>query len=152
MKSCSLCGNNFPELISAIVEGSMLEICEDCSKFGNVIEVKQPEIQEERRRTIQIQEPEELELIIKDFPNKIKEARELMGLKQEEIAKKIAEKESVIQQLESGHLEPPLAIVRKLESLFHIRLMYNYKENRTKTLDLSDPSVTIGDLVKKKDD
>ena len=92
MKSCSLCGNNFPELISAIVEGSMLEICEDCSKFGNVIEVKQPEIQEERRRTIQIQEPEELELIIKDFPNKIKEARELMGLKQEEIAKKNSRK------------------------------------------------------------
>jgi len=152
MKSCSLCGKRFPELLNAIVEGSMLSVCEDCSKFGNVIEVKKPEIQEERRRIIKIEEPKELELVVKDFPNKIKEARELMGLKQEEVAKKIAEKESVVHKLESGHLTPSLNLVRKLENLFHIRLIYNYKEHRTKTLDLNDPSITIGDLVKKKDE
>ena len=119
MQACNLCGKKFPKLVNAIVEGSMLFVCEDCSKFGNVIEIKQPEIQEERiTKTLKIEQPEEIEMVVSDFSNKIKEARELMGLKQEEIAKKIAEKESIIHQLESGHIKPTLDLVKKFENEF----------------------------------
>ncbi len=153
MQSCELCGRKFPTLINAIVEGSMLSVCEDCSKFDNVITIKQPEIQEERQeRTIKIEKPEDTEIIIPDFHNKIKEARDLIGFTQEEVAKKLAEKESLIQNLESGHLKPSLDLVKKFENFFHIKLTYKYQEQRIKTLSLNDPKVTIGDLIKKKDE
>ena len=52
--SCELCGRN-NELVQAVVEGSMLNICKECSKFGNVIAVRKtrPIIQSKIKKIIE---------------------------------------------------------------------------------------------------
>ena len=75
-----------------------------------------------------------------------------MGLKQKELAKMLAEKESVIHKLESGNIEPSLNLARKLERQLRIKIIeqhelgkednHKYKSKRT--------VLTIGDLISVK--
>ena len=104
MVGCEICGKNLENLEKAIVEGVMMNVCSGCAKFGKVIPVRKPLI--EPRRVIPVQTKEVMEEIVTDYAELIKKGRERKGLKQEELAKDIAEKESVISKVESGSLKP----------------------------------------------
>ena len=47
MANCDLCGKK-TELISALVEGTMLSVCSTCSKFGNVVQLNKEKINKPR--------------------------------------------------------------------------------------------------------
>ena len=100
---CEMCGREC-EPVNAIVEGTMLKVCSRCSKFGNVIEVRKPEMKEEISRKVSISRVENVESVVDGYPSIIRKAREKRNLKQEEVAKQIAEKESVIHKVETGSL------------------------------------------------
>lgn len=146
---CEMCGRE-GELVEAIVEGTMLNVCKNCAKFGNVIEVKKPIIKEEVRRVVPVSQIEEMESVIDDYSSKIKQAREKLGLKQGELAKQIAEKESVIHKVETGGLKPNLRLAKKLEQFLKIKLIEKYIEEKKKILDFRDSDLTIGDLLRIK--
>lgn len=151
--NCDLCGRN-DKLIGAIVEGSMLSVCQTCSKFGHVVPITKPTTVEERPTIIK-REPEEIEIVMEDYAEKIKQAREESQLKQEELAQKIGEKESIIQKIESKHITPSIDLARKLEKFFQVKLIEKYEEkSEKKELNISDKTLTIGDLIKirKKDE
>jgi|SRR3989344_3539404 len=145
---CDLCGRH-DRLTEAIIEGSMLSVCGNCAGFGKIVAIpKNKEVRDVPRRKIAIER--ETEIIVANYSKLVKEAREKLGLKHEELAKNIAEKESVIHRLESGLLQPPIDLARKLEQALKIRLVAVYKEAKEKAIDLSDSSLTIGDLLKMK--
>jgi len=146
---CEMCGRS-GEVIGAIVEGTMLKVCSSCSKFGNVIEVKKPEIKEEVSRIVPIRHVETVEMIVEDYFSLVKKAREKRDLKQEEVAKQIAEKESVVQKVESGSLKPSLKLAKKFEQFFKIKLIESYTEEKKKNLDFKSSDLTIGDLLRMK--
>ena len=119
LKQCELCGKR-GNLIEIIVEGSLLPVCRNCAKFGKSVYVEKKEIispQIPRRILVQ----EDLEMITKDYPKIIRIAREKLGLKQKGLAEKIAEKESIIHQLESGNFKPAIILARKLEKFLNIK-------------------------------
>jgi len=151
-KTCELCGRLTDNLTEAIVEGAMLSICNNCVKFGNVIPIKKPAKEQilPRKNIIIEKEPEEFEIIVSGYSQKVKQARENLSLKQEELAQKIAEKVSVIHKIESGHLRPSLALAKKLENFLNIKLIEKYKEEKTETINFKDSNLTIGDLLKHK--
>ncbi len=150
-KVCELCGKFNDNLIEAIVEGAVVSVCKSCSNFGHVILIEKPINQEIPKRKIVIEkEPEEFEIIVNNYAQEVKQAREKLDLKQEELAQKIAEKISVIHKIESGHLKPSLALAKKLEHFLNIKLIEKYKEEKTKTVDFTNSSLTIGDLIKFK--
>lgn len=149
MSGCEICGKKFDNLEKAIVEGVMMGVCHDCSKFGKVISVRKPLI--EPKRVIPIQTKEYTEDIVTDYADVIKKARERKGLKQEEVAKNVAEKESVIQKVENGSLKPSFVLARKLEQFFGIKLIEIEENKKQINLNLKDNSLTIGDLLKIKD-
>ena len=131
------------------LEGSVLSVCKSCSKYGKIIEIKKSKpAQEPPKKIIRIEEP--IEVIVPDFSLKIKNARESLKLKQEELAKKISKKASVIHKLESGHLTPSISLAKKLESFLNIKLIEQYEEEK-KEINLKDEDLTIGDLIKIKD-
>ena len=100
MVQCEMCGSNSEELVDALVEGVMLTVCENCARYGKVIRVKPKEIKEIKKEKIEKKSEEEIiEIIVPDYATKIMNAREKLNLKQEELAKDIAEKESVIPHL-----------------------------------------------------
>jgi len=142
-----MCGKR-EGLKDAIVEGIVLKVCDGCSKFGNVIIVEKPVIREERSV---VGKREINEDIVEDYSLKLKRARESLDLKQEDVAKKINEKESVIHSLEIGKLKPSLDLARKLERFFKINLVEEVEEEKKEmNIDFKDGDVTIGDLLKKK--
>ena len=144
-----MCGREGAD-IRAIVEGTVLNVCKTCAKFGNVIEIKKPVVNEEVRRVIPIKQVEIVDRIVDNYASIVKKEREKSGLKQEEVAKQIAEKESVIHKIETGNLKPSLKLAKKLEQFFKIKLIEEYKEEKSKVLDLKDSDLTIGDLLRIK--
>ena len=97
-----------------------------------------------------IEEPEEVEVITKDYSSRIKNTREKLGIKQEDLARKINEKESLIHKIESGRIKPNMAVAKKLESALKIRLVETYIENAERKVNMRDENLTIGDLINVK--
>lgn len=158
---CDMCSS--PEKTYKIeVEGSILNVCERCVSFGKVIGKVRQELPEKKKRKIEKavermaeekakKETESVQLIVDNYSKIIKSAREKTGLKQEELAKKIAEKESVIHKLESGIMKPDIPLARKLEKFLRISLIESVEvsddvdEKRS-----SSEGLTLGDLIKIK--
>ena len=149
MASCEICGKKFENLTKAIVEGVMVEVCSECSKYGKVVSVRKPLI--EPRRVISVKTQTVYEDITEGYAYLVKNAREKKGLKQEELAKNIAEKESVIQKIESNSMKPTVQLAKKLEQFLGISLMEEIEEKKDVNLNLKDSGLTIGDLIKLKD-
>lgn len=124
---CDLCGRNTDNLLDAIIEGTSVQVCLNCSKYGKVITLNPDAIVE--KHIEREQEFSNQNLIVEDYNIRIKKAREKKGLKQEDVARAIAEKESVIHQLETGTLKPSLKLAKKLSVFLDITLTNkeNYK-------------------------
>ncbi len=144
---CELCGKQ-DELANAVVEGSIIKVCRQCSRYGHVIPLEKPLqlIKEEKKREAKLEIPEEI--IAEDYGSLIKSAREKLRLTQEELALRLAEKESIIHKLESYYLEPSIELARKLEKFLGIKLIYMMNEDMpVKKVNFKDDSMTIGDIL-----
>ena len=148
---CELCGREVEEFVSAIIEGSTLQVCSNCSKFGQIVERK-GKINVKPIKQVKRSELDDIEFIVPEYFALIKEAREKKGLTQEELAKNINERESLINQVESGHMKPDLNLALKIGKYFEIRLVEKYVEADVKELqiDFKNKNLTIGDLIKFK--
>ena len=161
MASCEMCGYIGENMHRAIVEGTMLLLCDKCVRFGEVVQMKKvPNDLVDRRleyyRTHRFGSadlPPELnqeEIIVKDYAFRVKRAREKLGKTQEELALDLAERSSVLQKIESGHQEPSLKLARKLEQYFKIQLVQKAEKNED--VDVSEfqttsAGFTIGDVI-----
>ena len=86
-----------------------------------------------------------------DFAKKIRKKREQLGMKQEEFAKKIAERESVVHKLETGEFTPSLKLAIKLEKRLNLKLIEELEEEKQKIkLGTESAELTIGDMLKLK--
>ena len=148
-----MCGSS-GKLYKALVEGAELNLCRECSKFGKVIgTVKQNEDKKLTTKASINKEPQKeiTQIIVSDYAEKIKKKRESLSLKQEEFAKKINEKGSLIQKIESGHFEPSIELAKKIQSFLKIKLVEGYEEKHGKQIKSKTDSFTIGDFIKVKE-
>lgn len=146
-----MCGAE-TKLFYAIVEGTKLSVCKHCGKFGKIISPVKTEKIAEKKEEFFVEKPKKeiIQVITKDFAAKIKKKREQMGLRQEDFAKKISEKESLIHNIESGKFEPSIELARKLEKFLHIKLVEEYEEEHKPQISQKSESMTIGDMIKVK--
>ncbi len=148
--NCELCGKN-SELYEVMIEGTKLDVCEACSKFGSVIAKKNVEDKIEKQAARPLHIPSEKEMVVENYAEIIKTARESRKLTQEDLARAIAEKESIIHKIESSHMAPQIKTAKKLEQYLKIRLITDYVEEGTGIkLNFGDAGLTIGDIVKIK--
>ena len=146
LEPCELCGKS-SKLVDAVIEGSMLSVCNNCAKFGDIVVIpKKQEITPPRKVRIE----EFPEVISPEYPKKIKSAREKLDFTQKELALKVAEKESTIHQLESGKMKPTMTLAKKLENYLKIVLIEEYPSQEKSSLNFSDPKLTIGDVLNLK--
>ena len=153
MTVCDMCGKS-GYLVIAEIEGADLTICKDCAKYGkNVRKIPKPlpkiEIQKKTNGP-SLPEKELVLYIVADYSKRIKEAREKLGLKQEALAKKLAERESLIQKMECGNFEPSMRLARKLENHLGIILIKQHEEEKQKFGKAKLSSMTIGDMIQIK--
>jgi putative transcription factor len=145
------------------VEGSILNVCEKCASFGKVVGKVKQEMPEKKKKKLEKaaekaaeekakKETETMQIITPNYSSIIRKAREKQGLKQEELAKKIAEKESVIHKLESGIITPAIPLARKLEKFLRIKLVETVEMGSSDSGEKKSgfDSLTLGDLIRIK--
>jgi putative transcription factor len=154
---CDLCGKT-GTLYKTEIEGSRVNACESCAKYGKVLhEIKTEQTRKQFRDSKErvqsvAKTPEVIQLIVKNYGQKIKNARESRNLKQEDFAKLINEKESLLHHLESGKMEPNLELAKKLEKALGIKLieeMVLEPEEQKQNIKASGP-MTLGDMINIK--
>lgn len=160
---CEMCGKDFPHLKRVLVDGVPLMVCSNCARFGEESGAKSIKKEaatpgiisqrlEKREKKMQRRSiyQEEEEILALDFGERILNARRKKGYSQDDLAKKLNEKKSVIQKLEHGDMIPTDELIKKLERELGIKLME--KSERiivgTKNTEMSGAGLTIGDLIK----
>jgi len=147
---CTLCGKNVESIFLAEVEGSEIEVCEDCASFGTIIkEIKPNEPKSEvvftgTRKGTDFEEPDQD--LIPDYGDKIIRVRQKKGLERKEFAMKINEKESIVRRVEMEEMIPDDKLRKKIENFLDIELLQSY----TKTKIRSKPKrgeLTLGDVI-----
>ncbi len=165
---CEICGRPIRDGgKTVVVEGSKLRVCEECAKFGKEVTTPRTESSQSRtrpsrprrtpRRTVRRERPagfdpfkEEWELV-PDYPERVREARERLGMSREDLAKELGEKVSVVRRIETGRMEPDLRLARKLERVLDVKLL-----ERVEAEDFgggsSSGGLTLGDVIEVRKD
>ena len=163
MASCELCGRN-PAVYDCEIEGTRMKVCQECSRFGSVKGKSNVRIVVSEQKKIVSNDPEYI--FVQSYGLLVKNAREKLGLNQEDFAKSINEHKSLVHQVESEHIKPSIIFARKLERALKIKIVdevknekYNPKEeskilNSTGRLSTTPRTegLTLGDMmhVRKK--
>ena len=141
-----------------IIEGAKLVVCSDCGKLGKETWepprprsiIARPTVKPKQKLQDLPREVAEYELP-EDFAKRVRAAREKLALTQEELAKRVKERLSIIQKIESGKIIPDMKLSRYLEHVLRVKLLVPRKEpigieGRATT----PPELTLGDLVQFK--
>lgn len=165
---CDLCGSG-GDLYQARIEGTVMTVCASCKEHGEVIR-KLPTAQELKAEAKRRQrEPEsapfdeeaphrpapataETLLLVKEgYGPIIKRAREQLGLKQEDLAKRLRIKESQLHKYETGGKRPDLETARLLEKALRINLVEEHvEEHGRQARSAQSGPLTIGDMIRTR--
>ncbi len=153
---CEICGKEIryrPAKI--IVEGTELNVCNECREYG--VEDVSTSVQHGVTRVVRKdRRPQQskpivfTEELVEGFNEIIKKERQKRGWSQEELAKRIQEKESLIRKIENAEMTPEPDVIEKLERIFDIKLREKVQEVKLSPQKKLVP--TLGDVVviKKK--
>ncbi|WP_254544159.1 multiprotein bridging factor aMBF1 [Halomarina pelagica] len=175
MAQCEMCGAETSSPKTVKIEGAEIDVCSDCAQFGTEVRTQSSGSAStkystgssgsggsgsgsgssgssggtRRRRRDMFDQMEE---IAQDYDARIRGAREASGLTQEELAKQLNEKASLVRKLERGDMLPSDDIRRKLERKLDISLTEGPTDDDTEWEGgASTGSYTLGDVVKRKD-
>ena len=74
-----------------------------------------------------------------------------LGLSQDELAKRVKEKLSVMQKIETGKMTPNTKLCRELEHELKIKLLVQRKETPEVPKTEAPAEITLGDILRIKD-
>lgn len=149
MATCELCGKQ-GSLVSALIEEVPMDVCAQCTKFGKVL--YRPNVQAIlQKKQQQFKPKEEPQLaLVEDYAERIRKKREQLGMKQIDLARMVAEKESIIQKFENAEIEPSIDVARKLERHLKIHLVEEIKDDVKIALPEKSEGFTLGHFIKRK--
>jgi putative transcription factor len=85
-----------------------------------------------------------------DYDQRVRNARENAGMKQEELADELNEKLSLIRKIERGEMRPSEEVRGKLESALGVSLTEEVGGEDWEAED-SSGGYTVGDIIERKD-
>lgn len=142
---CELCGAKNAHRV-AIVEGVKMVVCDRCVKTGNELHEKPIET---AKGIVTKRRPEVEDAIVVGYAERIRRARQKAGMEQKELASKLNEKQSIISKVESGSMQPTIALARKIEKLLGIELVEKSEPVEFKG-EKESGGLTLGDVLKIK--
>ncbi|GEM_PF-118247 len=161
--ACDLCGK-MVSLVQAIIEGTELSVCEACSKHGKIIRkqmyaqnvshqktTQQKSMQGHTATPVKTPVQETILDIVKEYGHIIKESREKRQLTQDDFARLLNEKVTLLQKIEAGLAKPTIALAKKLEHALAIKLIEEVKdETQYESSKGKKEAFTLGDFIKIK--
>ncbi|PSP80086.1 TIGR00270 family protein [Halobacteriales archaeon QS_1_68_20] len=180
MVQCEMCGAETSSPNTIKVEGAELDVCGDCTDFGT--EVRQQESSSTSTKYSTSSNSggssggstrsgrssssdgggggrsrgsdmfDDVEELAADYDDRIRRAREQTGLSQEDLAKELNEKASLIRKLEQGSMLPSDSVQQKLERKLDVSLTSTGgTEDTDWESDSPSGSYTLGDVVERND-
>jgi len=121
LSECEVCGKQDATYV-VLIEGARMRVCRECSSLGKIVSM--PSVPPSARSPSEVPYAfrEELELV-EDYGERIRKAREKMGIPLPVLAERIAEKESSLEHVEAEKTHPSEALCRKLEKELGIALL-----------------------------
>ena len=175
MVQCEMCGAETASPKTIKVEGAELDVCDNCADFGTEVKTQQSSSTSTKYSTSSSSGNsntstgssgssggsrsrrkdmfDDMEEIAQDYDDRIRTARESTGLSQEDLAKDLNEKASLIRKLEHGDILPSDSVQKKLEKKLDISLTTGSAgaDDEEWSGGSSTGSYTLGDVVKRKD-
>ncbi len=144
MPYCEMCGKE-AQLTPAELEGVELKVCPNCTRFGKV-KPGTPAILH-RKKPLPVEEPQFS--IVSNYSFLIRSAREKKGMTQEDFAKFLNERESVVSKWESGSLKPSVDNAGRVGQLLKINLVQKEETVAGKIEPKNKiEEFTLGDFIK----
>jgi putative transcription factor len=161
---CEVCGRKIiGKQYKAIIEGAIMLVCSECAHYGSrsweaetspkpkpmpmpkprLVSPPVPSVQ----KTVQ-EAPLEL---VEDYPKRIRQAREKLGLTHEDLGRKINERVSLLKKIETGKMTPTQSLAEKLQHVLRIKLLAPATEVKVPQKVLAaaktKQEITLGDLI-----
>lgn len=155
---CEICGAEIKGRPFYIrVEGSELNACSNCSRFGTAVEreIQSAATAKLAGKTVKHKDifDQMVDVIVPNYGEVIRKERERRGWTQEELARRILEKANVIKKIERQELMLEEEVRKKLERMLEIKLVQPVEMgSEIKRQRSSSRELTLGDVVtiKKK--
>jgi putative transcription factor len=169
-----MCGAETASPKTVKIEGAELEVCSDCAELGTEVRTEESSSTSTKYSTSSDSDSgstgggtagsggggsrsrrdmfDEMDTLADDYAERIRRARESGSQSQEELAKELNEKASLIRKLERGDVLPSDEVQRKLERTLDVELTGD-GEADAEEWDAGDGEggLTLGDMVKRKD-
>ena len=143
-----------------MVEGAKMLVCGRCQRLGKPYEEEPaPKIPQPRgavsprvtqRRAPDLPRGMDETDIVEDCADRVRRQRMKLGLSQDQLAKSVKEKLSVIQKIEIGKMTPDTRLCRALEHELKIKLLVPHKELSDVPKTAAPTEVTLGDIMRVK--
>ncbi len=164
---CPICGGKiWGGGQKVLIEGAKITVCQSCAHLGKKIisKTKVTPIQKLKSsktkttknkqafKTSNILEPS-VE-IVSDYPERLRNIRVKNNITQEQFAKKLNEKPSLLRRIEAGKVEPSLKLAKKIEKMYNVSLLKDVDEIQvdTKKFMKKTSGSSMGDIafIKRK--
>jgi putative transcription factor len=167
--NCDICGREIiGQAFKVTVEGAKVLVCDHCQTLGKPYKedhpvpnrprppvsprsnLRSPITLPVRRKTAELpRELDELDLA-DDFAERVRKHRTKLGISQEELARRVKQKLSVIQKIETGKITPDSRLCHELEHELKVKLLLPRDEEELPKAT-APTSVTLGDIIQIKD-
>ena len=154
--NCEICGNKIVgRPIQVTIERTVLSVCQECSRFGTVVDRKTasaiertiPKPGQKKYVPKPVRKAQFDEFVLVDnFGAVIRKARESQNLTRDAFAHKLGEKESVIRRIEAGEMYPTADLAKRMERLLKITLKATF-DSDAKGSSPTPNSMTLGDVA-----
>jgi putative transcription factor len=167
-----MCGAETGAPKTVKVEGAELQVCDNCADFGTEVTQDAGSSTSTKYSTSSTGKSsgssgssggssggstrrrdmfDQMEEVATDYDQRIRRAREAENVSQEDLAKSINEKASLVRKLERGEMLPSDDVQRKLEKRLDISLTEaaGTADEEWSSGDASE-GLTLGDMVKRK--
>lgn len=161
---CEMCGKDVPSTRTVIVEGSRLNVCPNCARFGEdyraqssggapvthtVIE-ERLERREKRMKSKDIYAGTSTVELIDDYGGAIRDARTAKGMDQKQFAESIQERQGTIAKIESNNLVPDEKLIKKIEKALGIKLTEVVQGGGKVGGGNGNDRMTLGNFIRKE--
>ncbi len=172
-----MCGAETSDPNRVKIEGAELDVCDNCTEFGTEVRTEEPSSTSTKYSTSSSGSGssgssssggstgsssggrsrrndvyDDLEELAPDYGDRIRQAREGAGMSQEDLAKQLNEKASLIRKLEHGDTLPSDDVQTKIERALDVDLTVSGgDEDAEWSGGSSTGEYTLGDMVERKD-
>lgn len=150
MPECEICGRKVATVYEITLDGAQMLVCEKDAQGRDVLKTFGPEEQkQESAKNAPVAKESGPEEVVEGYGEKIRIAREALGLPLKVLAERINEKESTLNRVEKQETLPSEKTRQKLEKELGIKLLSKGNDEKRFVAAKKNEPVTLWDLAKK---